>query len=106
MWHEKATPTDPKVCNYFVDEWIKQGHEVIVAHYRSQFPKLYLMLGRMLPALRKKICGDNSAMSLDTRETHYDHNGAKVLSIPILKYIPHGSFQKATLDKHAQRLQK
>ena len=32
MWHEKATPTDPKVCNYFVDEWVKQGHEVIVAH--------------------------------------------------------------------------
>ena len=106
MWHEKATPTDPKVCNFFVDEWVKQGHEVIVAHYRSQFPKLYLMMGRMLPALRKKICGDNSAMSLDTKETHYDHNGAKVLSIPILKYVPHGSFRKATLDNHAQCLQK
>lgn len=106
MWHEKATPTDPKVCNFFVDEWVKQGHEVIVAHYRSQFPKLYLILGRMMPALRKKICGDNSAMSLDTEEIRYNHNGVKVLSIPILKYIPHGSFQKSTLDTHARRLQK
>lgn len=106
MWHEKATPSDPKVCNFFVDEWVKQGHEVVVAHYRSQFPKLYLMLGRMLPTLRKKICGDNSAMSLDTKDIRYEYNGAKVLSIPILKYIPHGTFQKATLDKHARRLQR
>lgn len=105
MWYEDATPTDPKVCNFFVDEWIRQGHEVVVVHYRSQFPKLYLLLGRMLPSLRKKICGDNSAMSLDTKEISYDYNGASVLSIPILKYIPHGKFRKATLDSHARYLQ-
>ena len=105
MWYEDATPTDPKVCNFFVDEWIRQGHEVVVAHYRSQFPKLYLLLGRMLPSLRKKVCGDNSAMSLDTKEISYDYNGASVLSIPILKYIPHGKFRKATLDSHARYLQ-
>lgn len=105
MWYEDATPTDPKVCNFFVDEWIRQGHEVVVAHYRSQFPKLYLLLGRMLPSLRKKVCGDNSAMSLDTKEISYDYNGASVLSIPILKYIPHGNFRKATLDSHAWYLQ-
>lgn len=105
MWYEDATHTDPKVCNFFVDEWIRQGHEVVVAHYRSLFPKLYLLLGRMLPSLRKKICGDNSAMSLDTKEISYDYNGASVLSIPILKYIPHGKFRKATLDSHARYLQ-
>ena len=105
MWYEDATPTDPKVCNFFVDEWIRQGHEVVVVHYRSQFPKLYLLLGRMLPSLRKKICGDNSAMSLDTKEISYDYNGASVMSIPILKYIPHGKFRKATLDSHAWYLQ-
>ena len=105
MWYEDATPTDPKVCNFFVDEWIRQGHEVVVVHYRSQFPKLYLLLGRMLPSLRKKICGDNSAMSLDTKEISYDYNGASVMSIPILKYIPHGKFRKATLDSHARYLQ-
>lgn len=105
MWYEKATPADPKVCNFFVDEWVRQGHDVVVAHYRSQFPKLYLMLGRMLPALRKKICGDNSTMSLNTKEIRYDYNGAVVLSIPILKYIPHGIFQTKTLDNQAQHLQ-
>ena len=25
MWHEEATPHDAKVCNYFVDDWIKQA---------------------------------------------------------------------------------
>ena len=23
MWHEEVTPYDAKVCNYFVDDWIK-----------------------------------------------------------------------------------
>ena len=44
-------------------------------------------------------------MSLDTKEISYDYNGASVLSIPILKYIPHGKFRKATLDSHARYLQ-
>ena len=41
MWHEEATPHDAKVCNYFVDDWIKQGHEVVIVHYRSSFPSLF-----------------------------------------------------------------
>ncbi len=45
MWHEEATPTDPKVCNFFVDEWVKQGHEVIVAHYRSSVPQVVSDVG-------------------------------------------------------------
>ena len=53
MWHEEATPHDAKVCNYFVDDWIKQGHEVVIVHYRSLFPSLYVKIAKMLPALRK-----------------------------------------------------
>ena len=105
MWYEDATPTDAKVCNFFVDEWIKQGHQVVVAHYRSQFPKLYRIIGKMLPALRKRICGDNAAMNLDTKETTYSYRGATVFSTPIFKYIPHGTFSQRTLNDHGQRLQ-
>lgn len=104
MWYEEATPNDPKVCNNFVNEWIKQGHDMIVVHYRSQFPWLFLKIGSMLPFLSKRLCGDNSEINLDTKEYRYDYNGSLVISIPIYKYIPHGTFSKKTLNNHSSRL--
>lgn len=104
MWHEKATPYDAKVCNYFVDDWIKQGHEVVIVHYRSSFPSLYLKIVKMLPGLRKKICGDNSYVNEAVKEFTYNYNGCVVYSIPIFKYIPHGTFSNATLDNQAKAL--
>ena len=68
MWHEEATPYDAKVCNYFVDDWIKQGHEVVIVHYRSSFPSLFLKIAKMLPALRKRICGDNTYVNEAVKE--------------------------------------
>lgn len=104
MWHEEATPHDAKVCNYFVDDWIKQGHEVVIVHYRSSFPSLFLKIAKMLPALRKRICGDNTYVNEAVKEYSYDYKGCVAYSIPIFKYIPHGSFAKATLDSQAKSL--
>lgn len=104
MWHEEATPYDAKVCNYFVDDWIKQGHEVVIVHYRSSFPSLFLKIAKMLPALRKRICGDNTYVNEAVKEYTYDYKGCVAYSIPIFKYIPHGSFAKATLDSQAKSL--
>lgn len=104
MWHEEATPHDAKVCNYFVDDWIKQGHEVVIVHCRSSFPSLFLKIAKMLPALRKRICGDNTYVNEAVKEYSYDYKGCVAYSIPIFKYIPHGSFAKATLDSQAKSL--
>ena len=104
MWHEEATSHDAKVCNYFVDDWIKQGHEVVIVHYRSSFPSLFLKIAKMLPALRKRICGDNTYVNEAVKEYSYDYKGCVAYSIPIFKYIPHGSFAKATLDSQAKSL--
>ena len=106
MWHEEATPHDAKVCNYFVDDWIKQGHEVVIVHYRSLFPSLYVKIAKMLPALRKRICGDNTYVNEVIKEYTYNYKGCVAYSIPIFKYIPHGSFSNVTLDKHTQSLLK
>lgn len=104
MWYEEAFPKDPKVCNYFVDEWIKQEHKVVVVHCYSQFPWLYRRIGGLLPFLTDRLCGDNAGMNLNTREYIYDYNGSLVMSIPIYKYIPHGSFSKKTLNNYSHRL--
>lgn len=104
MWHEEATPHDAKVCNYFVDDWIKQGHKVVIVHYRSSFPSLYMKIAKMFPAVSKMICGDNTYVNETVDEYIYDYKGHVVYSIPIFKYIPHGSFADATLDKQAKSL--
>lgn len=106
MWHEEATPHDAKVCNYFVDDWIKQGHEVVIVHYRSSFPALFLKVANMLPALRKRICGDNTYVNEAVKETTFSYKGCVAYSIPIFKYVPHGSFSKGVLDKEAKALLK
>ena len=92
MWHEEATPHDAKVCNYFVDDWIKQGHEVVIVHYRSSFPSLFLKIAKMFPALRKRVCGDNTYVNEAVKDITYNYKGCVAFSIPIFKYIPHGAF--------------
>lgn len=104
MWHEEATPHDAKVCNYFVDDWIKQGHEVVIVHYRSSFPSLFLKIAKTFPALRKKVCGDNTYVNEAVKETTYNYKGCMAYSIPIFKYIPHSSFSGDTLNHQAKSL--
>lgn len=104
MWHEEATPHDAKVCNYFVDDWIKQGHEVVIVHYRSSFPSLFLKIAKMFPALRKRVCGDNAYVNEAVKDTTYNYKGCVAFSIPIFKYIPHGAFADATLNNQAKWL--
>lgn len=104
MWHEEATPHDAKVCNYFVDNWIKQGHEVVIVHYRSSFPSLFLKIAKMFPALRKRVCGDNAYVNEAVKDTTYSYKGCMAFSIPIFKYIPHGAFADTTLNNQAKSL--
>lgn len=104
MWHEEATPHDAKVCNYFVDDWIKQGHEVVIVHYRSSFPSLFLKIAKMFPALRKRVCGDNAYVNEAVKDTTYSYKGCVAFSIPIFKYIPHGAFADTTLNNQAKSL--
>lgn len=104
MWHEEATPHDAKVCNYFVDDWIKQGHEVVIVHYRSSFPSLFLKIAKMFPALRKRVCGDNAYVNEAVRDTTYSYKGCVAFSIPIFKYVPHGAFADTTLNNRAKSL--
>lgn len=104
MWHEEATPHDAKVCNYFVDDWIKQGHEVVIVHYRSSFPSLFLKIAKMFSTLRKRVCGDNAYVNEAVKDTTYNYKGCVAFSIPIFKYIPHGAFADATLNNQAKWL--
>ena len=101
MWSDESTPRDAKVCNYFVESWIHQGHIVVVVHYRSVFPSIYYKLASLFPKITKRISGDNCGISRIDPEGTYDYKGAVVFSTPLFKYLPHNSFSKRVLDKEA-----
>lgn len=105
MWYEEITPRAAKVCNFFVEDWVKQGHEVVVVHYRSQFPDIYHKVAKLFPSLYKKICGDNTRLQINYREIEYAIDGGYVMSIPVKKYIPHGKLSNRTYNRLAQYLQ-
>ena len=104
MWYEEDTPNDAKVCNFFVDDWKRQGHDVVIVHYRTSFPSIYFKLASKFPKIGKRICGDNSDICTIAADKRTDYNGSIVFSTPLFKYIPHGSFSKKILNKEASSL--
>ena len=83
MWYNESTPRAPKVCNNFVENWISQGHTVVVVHYPSVFPTIYYKLSSLFPTITKRILGDNCGIIRIESEGIYDYKGAVVYSTPL-----------------------
>lgn len=100
------TPLRPgtKVCHYFAREWVKMGHEVMVIHYRSMFPRIYTDLARLFPKLAYRYVGNHVEMDRNMNIVEHTEEGIPVYSIPIFKYFPHGAYSKHELNKQAKQL--
>lgn len=100
------TPLRPgtKVCHYFAREWVKMGHEVMVIHYRSMFPRIYTDLARMFPQLAYRYVGNHVEMDRNMNIVEHTEEGIPVYSIPIFKYFPHGAYSQHELNKQEKQL--
>lgn len=100
------TPLRPgtKVCHYFAREWMKMGHEVMVIHYRSMFPRIYTDLARLLPKLAYKYVGNHVEMDRNMNIVKHIEECIPVYSIPIFKYFPHGAYSDVELNKQVRKL--
>ena len=100
------TPLRPgtKVCHYFAREWVKMGHEVLVIHYRSMFPRIYTDLARLFPKLAYRYVGNHVEMDRNMNVVEHKEEEIPVYSIPIFKYFPHGAYSNVELNKQAKRL--
>lgn len=94
---------DTPVVHYYVKEWIDQGHEVKVIHYRSVFPSFFYFFSNTFNKTLKKIFKTDfiPVFRLD-KSLEYFHEGIKVKSQPIFKIFPHFKFFKSTIIKHAK----
>lgn len=100
------TPLRPgtKVCHYFAREWVKMGHEVMVIHYRSMFPRIYTDLASLFPKLAYRYVGNHVEMDRNMNIVEHSEEGIPVYSIPIFKYFPHGAYSNREISKQVVQL--
>lgn len=100
------TPLRPgtKVCHYFAREWVKMGHEVLVIHYRSMFPRIYTDMAHLFPKLAYRYVGNHVEMDRNMNVVQHREESILVYSIPIFKYFPHGAYSDLELRKQIRRL--
>lgn len=77
-----------KTVEYFVKEWVKSGHNVIVAHCSSKFPFVFYLI----PApIKNKLAGATSNIfpPLSSRKKiEREEYGVKIYRFPMLKPLP------------------
>ncbi len=95
-----------KVCHYFARQWKTMGHEVVVVNYRSMFPPIYTIAARLFPKLATRYVGNHVEMDRNMQIVEHEVEGIPVYSIPIFKYVPHGTYPQRSIQKQLNILQK
>lgn len=94
---------DTPVVHYYAKEWIQQGHDVRVVHFRSVFPSLFYFFAKILKTFLKKIFQtDFVPVDRLNKRVEFIYEGIDVISQPIFKIFPHFKFYKRTIRKQAE----
>ena len=96
----KTTPT----VKHFCEEWVKQGHRVIVVHNSSKFPFFLYYI----PTFLKRIIENKTQIQFPPASSRLDIEreefGVKIYRFNMLKIKPHASFSKNSLYRQANKI--
>lgn len=99
------TQNTTKVVKYFVVEWIKQGHNVLVVHNAHR----YLRIVHMLPhKIKEKIAARINFYIpdyKDIQEKYEKQDQASVYRLPIFKMIPHAGHSIFSIKRQAKKIE-
>lgn len=99
---EIVTPT----VKYFCEKWAETGHNIIVIHNNSCFPRLFYMIpNRMRKRLSSKL-GHNLPTAKSRKELHRIEHNVSIYRLPIVKAVPHGRFSTKKINKQIHRIDK
>lgn len=93
-----------RTVEYFAKEWVKDGHEVIVAHCSSKFPILFYMIPSKL---KNKLAGATSNIfpSLSSRKKLVrEEFGVKVYRFPMIKCYPGNGYSRKRMLTQAREI--
>lgn len=87
------------ICHLFIKQWQKMGYEVRVVFLRSMFPSIYTWMARLFPKTAERFIGNQAELDNNYSVVKYEHDGVKVMTPPIFKYIPHRGYPKRSIMK-------
>lgn len=93
-----------RTVEYFVKEWVKSGHKVIVAHCPSRFPFLFYLIP---PQIKNKLAGVTSNIfpPLSSRKKLMrEEFGIKVYRFPMLKVFPGNGYSPKKMKFQAKEI--
>ena len=102
----KEGDTFTYISNSFCREWVKQGHNVIVIHNASSFPKILYYLPQFVKNIYEKKKGSTWGSYDSIKDDSYSDQGVLVYRMPIKKWIPHSSPSDRRLNIQAERIRK
>ena len=104
IWHGRdSNPKATRIVNLFVQEWNKQGHNVIVIHVYSQFPRLYYQIIRPIQSLLESRLGMAFTPHYNLKG-RFEQDGAVVFNVPLRKWLPKTAATKETVLKAEQEV--
>ena len=104
MYPNPLRPGTP-VCHYFTKEWREMGYDVLVIHFRAMFPAIYTIAAKCFPGVAKKVVGNHVEMDTNMSVVYSKKDGIPVYSIPIYKYVPHGSYSKKEINRKIKKIE-
>lgn len=93
-----------RTVEYFAKEWVKLGHNVVVAHCSSKFPLLFYMIPQKI---KNKLAGSTSNIfpSLSSRKKLVrEEYGIKIYRFPMLKLFPGNGYSSKKMKSQAQEI--
>lgn len=102
----KKGDTYTYISNSFCREWVKQGHNVLVIHNASCFPRIiYCIPQKCKDIFESKIGFTWGSYDAVRKDEYYDQE-VHVYRLPIKKYIPHVSPSEKNLDNQAEMIKR
>lgn len=86
------------ISNSFCREWVQQGHNVIVIHNASCFPKVVYNVPQFIKRVYEVKSGSTWGSFDAVKRDKYCDQGVTVYRLPMKKLIPHKSPSKRRLD--------
>lgn len=93
-----------RTVEYFAKEWVKMGHNVIVAHCPSRFPFMFYLIP---PGIKNKLAGATSNIfpPMNSRKKlKREEFGIKVFRFPMLKVLPGNGYSSQKMETQANEI--
>ena len=102
----RSGDTNTYIANSFARAWVRQGHNVVVIHNASCFPKIIYYLPQWVKKMFESKAGFTWGIYETVKKDKYYDENVTIYRLPFRKYIPHKSASGIVLNKQAKQIKK